>query len=511
MSWRRKWTLAALALLLTTGLASAPFAIFQTSSGAPSCADAPPAVAAGFGFNTCVFFDSMTSLSSVDVNMTNAAPNTGLNWYTEEPGGFSSYAAVISGTNMTASTIYNGTIIPGQTVGYGGDTCAPSPGTKIVSQTSGTTGSSGVYVVSISQSCTGTVASSFAQSPSYLSASASGLTISNVSQATDNFGIATVAYINDANVAMDGKAVYRGTTFRMSKGFLVRAYYSWDNSLAPDTSVHGLTNLRWPAWWGTSQWGVPNNGASSYEYVESDICDCFPVNMSTNLNNFVYDEGISSGSPVTYASNNFGSGGDYTNICNPVFDGSTFHTIDFLWVPSTLNSGVGLFAYLVDEDTCPGNAVFNGTLSGVDGNILIVNSITAGSLKIGSYIACGGCANHTKITSGSGTIWGVNNGANGVANVTMVASDQNNCAYYLSPGAAGCQTQGYAGAYSIAETNDQGFALIISSACTNYWSDPTMPPTTTSTACNGATGSWPLHVKNVQVWCIDMTCKRVKN
>lgn len=496
---RHSLCVAVVAALLSL-VSSADQANFQTFQArvVPACPDAPPPVAAGFGMNTCVFFDPMTSLSTIDVNANGLAPSTGVNWYTQADGNYASYQATIVGTAMTTGTPTSGTIAAGQTVGYGGDTCTPTPGTQIVS------GSGNSWVITPSQSCSGSVISSFAQAPSTLSAGPNGLTISNVSQANDNFGIATYAYLNHGNGT--GPAVYRGTTFRMAKGFLVRGYFSWDNSLAPNTNTYGLTNLRWPAWWGTTQPGVPVTIPYTYQYVEADICDCFPVggnNPPVNLNNFIYDEGNGG----TNASNNFGSGGNYVNFCNPVFDGNTFHTIDFLWVPTTLNSGAGLFAYLIDEDTCPGNAVFNGSISGTT---LTVNSVAAGSLKINSFIACGGCANHTQIMGGSAPTWTLNNGSS-VSNITMVASDQNNCSYYLSPGTAGCQTQGYAGAYAIGEIEDQGFTMIISSGCTNYWSDPTMAPTATSTTCTGATGSWPMHIKWVQAWCVDMSCKRVQN
>lgn len=67
------------------------------------------------------------------------------------------FSAGITTTNMTVASVTSGTIYIGQTISGTGVTS----GTKIVSQTSGTTGGAGVYVVSISQSVsTGTTITS---------------------------------------------------------------------------------------------------------------------------------------------------------------------------------------------------------------------------------------------------------------------------------------------------------------------------------------------------------------
>lgn len=55
----------------------------------------------------------------------------------------------ISGTNLTVSSVASGTLAVGQTLGD--DTGNIAPGTRIVSQTSGTPGGAGVYVVTVSQ------------------------------------------------------------------------------------------------------------------------------------------------------------------------------------------------------------------------------------------------------------------------------------------------------------------------------------------------------------------------
>ena len=71
------------------------------------------------------------------------------------------FTGTIATTNLTVSAITSGTIYPGMIISGTG----VSAGTRIVSQTSGTAGSTGVYVVSISQTVssattiTGTVAS----------------------------------------------------------------------------------------------------------------------------------------------------------------------------------------------------------------------------------------------------------------------------------------------------------------------------------------------------------------
>ena len=62
-------------------------------------------------------------------------------------------SAYIAGTNMTVVAVASGTLAPGQNVTD--STGRILPGTIIVSQTSGSTGGTGVYVVSISQSVSG--------------------------------------------------------------------------------------------------------------------------------------------------------------------------------------------------------------------------------------------------------------------------------------------------------------------------------------------------------------------
>lgn len=61
-----------------------------------------------------------------------------------------SFTGYISGTNLTVSAISSGSLAPGQIL-YGGNSTRPAQFTQIISQTSGTTGSTGVYVVNTSQ------------------------------------------------------------------------------------------------------------------------------------------------------------------------------------------------------------------------------------------------------------------------------------------------------------------------------------------------------------------------
>jgi hypothetical protein len=61
--------------------------------------------------------------------------------------GAASATASISGTNMTVTAVASGTLVPTMLIAGTGITA----GTRIVSQTSGTTGGVGVYVVSVSQ------------------------------------------------------------------------------------------------------------------------------------------------------------------------------------------------------------------------------------------------------------------------------------------------------------------------------------------------------------------------
>lgn len=71
-----------------------------------------------------------------------------------------SFTGSISTTNLTVSAIASGTIYLGMTISGTGVTS----GTKIVSQTSGTSGSTGVYVVSASQTVASTTISGTVQS-----------------------------------------------------------------------------------------------------------------------------------------------------------------------------------------------------------------------------------------------------------------------------------------------------------------------------------------------------------
>ena len=503
----------------------AAFGIFQTYNPNPGgCPDAPPALAAGFGFNTCTFYDPMTSLGTIDVNGTNAGPSAGYNWGVQSLKR-ASFTMAIAGTaaTVTLANTRETNILVGHTVGGGNAGCAPQPGTTITVDTGGG-GGNGTYTVSPSQtlaSCQ--VVSSFTQQPNTLSAGAGGLTISNVSQGDANWGIATYVTTQiptgSLNIVVNP---YRSTTF--ANGMYWRTYMTFDETKAPAgqagcTGSPSFQCWRWPSNWATS-WAGTNYGGN---FIETDNCDCFSNNGSVKLNNFLHDNDCTGCSGGAITSDFFGQPPLRSTECNPVLDGTTFHAFDQLWVPTSKNGGTGIYAYMVDADTCPGNAIFMGSLGGTNNQILTVSSITVGTIAVGSYIGNSGPLNIARTvdafgtggttgTGGTGTYHLAFTSTSSVGTSLMTATNANTCNYFAkgSGNQSQCSNTPYDGAFAEADGGN-GFLLIFASGCTGYLPQPTTA--VTSTNCNVGTtaGNWPFKVKNVQVWQTQMSDKKIQN
>jgi len=504
---------AAAAILLIAKLAIAGFGIFQTSTTNPAgCVDQVPALAGAFGYNTCVFYDSMKSLSTIDLGATNAP---GFNWRTQGLRRVSLTASIANTGTMTvtASESLSGMIEVGHTLSPGVSGCGPSTGTVITALGTGT-GGNGTYTVSPAQtlaSCQ--FMSSFIQATNTMVAGPNGLTINNVSTGEDNYGISTWTSLNEPTDGITPET-YRGISFK--NGFYARGKLSFDETLAP--AGQAGAPWRWNAWWMTSWPGsVPGSN-----FIEADDCDCFSNNGSVKLNNFLHDDFCgASCSGGTISSDNFGQPPLRSTECNPVLDGNTFHSFDLLWVPPSKNNGTGIYAYMVDADTCGGNAVFTGSIGGANNQTLTVTAmLSAGTIKGGSpggsYIGNSGPlniarrvlpygTNGTTGTGGTGTYALDFASSSSVSSSLMVATNANNCEYF--PKGSGKQSQctasPYDGAFTEADSSN-GFILIISSGCTASY---------TISACNAGTmaGNWPLHVKDIQVWASQYSDKLVQN
>lgn len=482
-----KRILTALTFFTFAGVAAqAAFGIFQVSRSVATCPDSVPALASGFGASTCMLNDPLTSSSTTDTLGTNLA---GYNWYTQNPYHQAYFTGSISGTTLTVSAMApNNSIMleVGMTLGSGDGTTAPTGGTTITALGTGS-GSTGTYTVSASQTLSSQkLTASFAQPAATLSYSASGLTMNNVGQGTNNYGIGT-AIFNDLPSGVP--APYHGVTFKGT--MYARAYIAFDQTLAP-TCAHGLSDCRWPAWWGISWYGTTFGSGG---YVESDFLDALPGSPGT-----VQKTSFLHAFAVTAGDSNFPS----PTGCTLTFDGSTFNTVDFLWVPTTANGGAGIYAFAFNADSCGGNAVINGSIGGAGHDTLTVNSVTSGSIAVGSYIGGNGIAGGTKIASGSGSTWILNQGQGAdLSSRTIVIANGNVCTYYLSAN-PNCSDTPASGMFSAAETNGNGFALLLSSGCT--------ASIVTASSCNIGTntGNWPMKIKDVQVWCTDSSCKQVQ-
>lgn len=474
LNWLRVFIIIAIASLPS----QAAFISFGVNNIAIACPDSVPAPAAAFGFNTCTFYDSMQSLGTVDVNQTGLP---GFNWYTQQGDKLASFTGSISGTTLTVTAVQQGTLEVRQTIGSGGG-LNPTPGTMITALGSGS-GGTGTYTISASQTLASTnLTASLAQAPNTMSASASGLTLTNVSTGDNNWGISAIHQLSQAS----GPPIpYHGTAFL--NGLYIRAYLAFDENLGQN--ITSLVNARWPAWWTPSFAGIPYGSLA----MEVDILDALPGGMGVpvGIENFLHEYPPMA---APWSNSNFTIPARAT-LCNPVVDATTFHTYDMLWVPTTKNSGTGYYIFFFDIDTCSGNAIFTGSASGTT---LTVTAVTAGSLKVNSYITGIGIASNAIIT-------GLGTGSGGVGTYTlsssstassglMIASNQNSCQYFLSPANTPCVADGNTvGAFSSPESTGSGLFPVITSGCQNYYS---------TTDCNVAThtGDWPMTVKKVQVW-----------
>jgi hypothetical protein len=497
--------------------------IIQSAGGgavATVCSDATPAVASAFGFNTCTFYDSMKSLTTIDLGATNAPS---FNWRTQGLRRVS-LTASISGPTMTvtASESLSGMLEVGHTLSPGVTGCGPSTGTTITGLGTGT-GGNGTYTISPSQtlaSCQ--FMSSFIQATNTMVAGANGLTINNVSTGEDNYSISTWTSLNEPSDGMT-RETYRGISFK--NGFLARGKFSFDERLAPNGMAG--SPWRWISWWMTSWPGTVPGGP----FIETDNCDCFSANGSVQLNNFLHDNncGVScSGGSISADVFGNPSAPLRSAECNPVLDGNTFHTFDQLWVPPSKNNGAGIYAYLVDADTCAGNAVFTGSIDSSDGvgtnrTLHVTAMLSAGSIAANSYIGNSGPlniarrvlafgTNGTTGTGGVGTYALEFDSTSSVSSSLMIATNANNCEYFAkgSGNQSQCSSSPYDGAFTQAD-NSNGFILIISGGCTASYTTSACSAGMTSGCPAGGCGNWAVHVKDIQVWQTQLSDKLVQN
>lgn len=486
---------AALGLLLLSPTpaqkADAAFAIFQTARQATvtTCPDFTPVLAAAFSASACAFYDSMADSTKFDLDNTGAA---GFNWYMQNNYCEPQFTGSISGTTLTVTAMSAQNfcnIAAGMTIGRGATGTGPTPATKITALGTGS-GGTGTYVVSPSQTMTSQqVSATFAQPGGSLTFSASGVSINNVGQGTNNYGIGST-YISD-RPAGSAPFPYHGTSFKGGPVY-IRAYIGFDKSKSPNPACSfGLSACRWPAWWHVSFPGEVLGQA----FLEVDTIDALPGGPSTVAKTSFLHE-WTGGSSVD---SNFPAP---TN-CTLTFDGVAFNTMDFLWVPTTSNGGAGIYAFAFNADSCGGNAVIKGHIIGTT---LTVESVISGTVAANSYIAGDTTVGNTKIIGGSGTTWTVNNSQTVASNTTIVVANGNACVYYLSAN-QNCSDSPASGGFSSPETLGSGFNMILSSGCSAVV--VTTPP---DSNCDYTThaGDWPLLVKNVQVWCTDSSCKQVQ-
>lgn len=452
----------------------------------PTCSDSAPVIASYFGLSTCTFNDPMTSASTTDVNNSGAA---GFNWYTQNIYCTASFVGDIgvsgSTTTLTVASV-NSTagcnLAVGQTLGGGNGTTGPSSVTTITALGSGS-GGTGTYTISPAQTLTSRQLTASAVTPSSdLSFSGSGLELINVGQGANNVSLSTM-YATDFPSA--APIDYHGVSF--TGGMYSRIYLTFNVALAP-VCTDGLSNCRWPAWWANSYPGTIWHST----YIENDYLDAEPAGAGAVAHTSYLHE-WSGGSDE--ADSNFPG----TTSCTLTFDGSTFNTIDAFWIPSSLSGFAGgFYGYVFNAGTCGGNAVVSGTISG---STLTVNTLLAGSLAANSYIGYNGSPSGLKISSGSGSTWTLSSSPGNVGPIQMVIANGNVCTYYTTAN-AGCTNTPFAGVFSDPETHGNGFTLMISSGCTAAIVSPV--------SCNGATGSWPMFVKNAQVWQTSISNKIVQ-
>lgn len=459
-----------------------------TSAG---CTDSVPPMASAFGMSTCTFYDSMQSSSTVDLNSSGTA---GFNWYTQNSFSLAAFTASISATTMAVTSVdavtdpASGKATPqiGMTISCGAGGTCPTAGTKITACPGGTCGGTGNYTVDTSQTVSsGQMIASFAQQPASLSFSAAGLSIINVAQGLNNYSLGTTHILLPST---GSPMPYHGISFK--GGMYQRSYVAFDESKSSGGCTHGLADCRWPSPWMYSYPGV----AYGADAVEVDTCDCVPnPGPVFTIEDFLHE-------PAKSADSNWNQPARATAVCNPVFDGVVFHTIDQLWVPTTLNSGTGIYAFIWDYDTCAtAGGVFTGHISGT------TLTVDSGSPKLGQdvWFSCTNCAANSQIQScSSSTVCTIKGGSQTVSSQTIVAANGNTCAYFLSPGQAGCTDTPSAGVFAQPELTGNGFTLLMAAGCS-----ATVVGTPTGSECVGNT---TYKVKNYEVWQTSLSNKVVQ-
>lgn len=120
-----------------------------------------------------------------------------------------------------------------------------------------------------------------------------------------------------------GAGFTKGRTFK--NGVYVRYTFAFDETLA------NSNHITFPSFWGAN-W---ISAAAGFEYIEQDTLDAKPSTGSVLKSPFYH---------------NWNAPGQATDVntefmiqsTSLVLDGATFNTVDWLWVPTTKNSGTGL-------------------------------------------------------------------------------------------------------------------------------------------------------------------------
>ena len=473
--------ICALAVLIPQRITEASFAIFQVGgSVSSSCPDSVPAIAAGMGLNTCTFYDPLTSSATVDLQGTN---NAGYNWYTQQVLCTVFFHATIATTVMTVVSIDQqqgcqggvnpATLTVGMTIGQGGTPGSPSAGTQITSLGTGT-GLTGTYNINNSQTVSSStpMTASFIQPASTMTFSGAGLKMAGAGQATNNYGIATTANLQNGSAP----APYHGTTF--TAGVYARIYWTFDETKSV-VCTGGSANCRWPAWWGYTYPGITGS-----QYMEIDFQDNLPAGGYVSHTSFLHEYNTVNGT----VDSNFPG----TSSCTFSYNGSTFNTIDTIWLPSSFFGGTfGIWAFAINADTCGGNAV---VMAHQSGNTVTIDSVISGTVATNSYMGGNGVPAGQKIVSGSGSSWTVNGAGATISSEKMIIANGNVCTYYPSA-SSGCTNNPFSGVFAIPETDGNGMDLILSSGCAAAY--VATPPT--GIQCSGS-GEWDLFAKNVQAW-----------
>lgn len=118
-----------------------------------------------------------------------------------------------------------------------------------------------------------------------------------------------------------GASTYHGRTFQ--NGFYVRFTIAFDESL-------GVSNTPFPAMW-MANWG----GTVTQEYLEIDVLDAL-VGLPGTVIRPTFHHHWNAPGQAANTSTQFALAG-----AGLVFDGTTYNTIDMLWVPTTKNGGTG--------------------------------------------------------------------------------------------------------------------------------------------------------------------------